>query len=542
MVGENAVRMTEVYKKQIDVMPDYVSIINYVNNVEDNISLCLATEAGVVIADNVYMPSQAANIASDPSFRALMQGSPNTAIIHSKHFDSQAIVYSIRIENPRLDNDFLVLRLGLSLHYDSGYFIMMIPIIIVVLLIVLAMTYAFTNTLINNAISPLTYMQKSLADINKGVYHQMDIKSKYRDVQKVINEINIFSSKISNSVNYLNYEQKKSNFILDNMSQGIIAISNNGNVVLTNKATLNVFGTTKNLLGCKLSNLVEDEELVNKISEAIEVRKNILFEREISDKVYRIEVANMEFEFQTEDKGIVALVTFTDITQESQSAKIRSEFFANASHELKTPLTAVKGFSELLPSMPTEDAKLKCAEEITKNTDKMLSLIDDMLKLSKIDASVVDDDAELIDLRKLADTVAQNLEALAIKKNVKISIEGQGKMYGRKKQIDEVVTNLVDNAIKYNKQNGIVKVQIYDKNDTVFLTVEDNGIGIDSVHQSRIFERFYIVDKGRNRKVQSTGLGLAIVKHIVLQHSGKISLESKAGKGTKFTVQFPSAK
>lgn len=539
--GENLIRIHEVYANQVEDAPTLFDLNASLLELPKSIRVTIADESGNVIADSVFPAADVENIAQDTTFQKAVADTPKTSVEKSKYFNSQEIAYATTIVNKALAEGVIVVRTSMSLHYDSQYFVLTIPILLIVLAAVMVCTFLYTNAQLKSAMSPLVYMQESLEQINKGVYHQMDLKSKYRDVQKVIDEINIFSSKISNSVDYLNYEQKKSGIILDNMSQGIIALSASGNMVLANKSALSAFGTTKNVLGCRLADLIDDDLLLTRINDAIVTGKSLMFERNIGSKIFRIEVVRMNEEWNSEDNSIATMIMFTDITQESQSAEIRSEFFANASHELKTPLTAVKGFSELLPQMPNKEARDKCASEITKNTDRMLGLIDDMLKLSKMDANVVDENAEVLNLREMADTVIDNVSAIAIDKKVSITVDGNAKMYGCRKQIEEVMTNLIDNAIKYNVEGGSVKVNIYRRKDKVFFTVEDTGIGIDSIHQSRIFERFYRVDKGRNRNVQSTGLGLAIVKHIVLQHSGKISVESKLGKGTRFTVSFPGA-
>lgn len=540
MMGESLIKIHNVYANSLEEASSEETFMQKVTAVPESVRVTVATGFGMVIADNLQNPTELENLANDPSFIGAKKGEPRISISKSKSLNSEVLSYATKIYNPHVTSEFMIVRTLISLNYNSTYFIMMLPLILGVLLLVLIMTYIFTNGLIKGAMMPIVLVQKSIENINKGEFMPIQVGSKYKDMQYIIDEINIFSSKLANSVNYLTYEQQKSNFILDNMSQGIIALSGNNNVALTNKAMLNMLNSSKNLLGCKLSNLVLDADLLNKLQEAVKSHKNSLFMYVLDDKVYKIEVVKIVDTWFNDDMHTSNLITFSDITSESKSSQIRSEFFANASHELKTPLTAIKGFSELLMANTKGSSQFKCAEEITKNSNRMLGLIDDMLKLSKLDANVDEESMEIIDLRKITDAVLSNLSAIAINRNVGLKASGEGEMFGSPKRIEEVITNLVDNAIKYNVDGGKVTVTIGTIKNNIYLTVEDTGIGIDAQHQSRIFERFYKVDKGRNRKVQSTGLGLAIVKHIILQHSGTIELESAINKGTKITVKFPT--
>ena len=239
----------------------------------------------------------------------------------------------------------------------------------------------------------------------------------------------------------------------------------------------------------------------------------------------------------------VMILIFTNVTLEVNSAKIRSEFFANASHELKTPLTAISGYSELMTMEGIDKKQLKkCVEEINSNAQRMKALIDDMLKLSKLDADMDNEEITKFDLDEVCKGVLNEMSGIAENKNVTLSFEGNAQLIGRKKMITTLVANLVNNAIKYNKDGGHVWVTVGEKSDSVEIKVKDDGIGIAKEHQSRLFERFYKVDASRTyTNESSTGLGLAIVKRIAVIHGGKISLKSAPGNGTEFTAVFPNA-
>ena len=227
-----------------------------------------------------------------------------------------------------------------------------------------------------------------------------------------------------------------------------------------------------------------------------------------------------------------------------RSATMRQEFTANVSHELKTPLTAISGYAELIENgMVSGDDSVRFAGEIRKNSTRLLSLINDIINLSELDDGVKLN-LEKMDLYEAAKNCIKNLKVAADKNDIKLMLLGTtAYINADKSMIDEVLYNLCDNAIRYNNKGGNVIVDVSNTLDgKVKLTVKDNGIGIGKEHQERIFERFYRVDKSRSRESGGTGLGLAIVKHILTSHGAELSLASEPGKGTCITVTFDGAK
>ena len=222
------------------------------------------------------------------------------------------------------------------------------------------------------------------------------------------------------------------------------------------------------------------------------------------------------------------------------SAQIRQEFTANVSHELKTPLTSISGYSELIEAGMTKDEDTRrFAGEIHKNANRLLSLINDTLELSKLDTLSGEMQMEPVDLYELSKTCVGMLELNAKKRGVTILVEGtKAYVNGSRQMLEEVIYNLCDNAIRYNKENGYVTVCVENRMDTVVFRVIDTGIGIPKEHQERVFERFYRVDKSRSKSTGGTGLGLAIVKHIVAIHGAELELQSEEHIGSTITVTF----
>ena len=222
------------------------------------------------------------------------------------------------------------------------------------------------------------------------------------------------------------------------------------------------------------------------------------------------------------------------------AAKMRQDFTASVTHELKTPLTAISGYAELIENkMSTEEQNIIFAGEIRKNSNRLLTLINDIIRLSELDHTEIGTDFEVIDLYALAKECAQNILVNAKRRGISFVLNGQPCMVkGNRHMLSELIENLCENGIRYNNEGGFVHLTIGEKNGRAVLVVEDNGIGIPKKYQERVFERFYRVDKSRSKATGGTGLGLAIVKHIVAIHSAKIELESEVGVGTTITVYF----
>ena len=222
------------------------------------------------------------------------------------------------------------------------------------------------------------------------------------------------------------------------------------------------------------------------------------------------------------------------------NAQLRQEFTANVSHELKTPLTAISGYAELIGNgMTGKEDTIRFSNEIHSNANRLLSLINDIIKLSELDEADHQMEMERIDLYKLAENCVQMMQVTAEKQGIRLTLQGESAMaMANKWLMDEVFYNLCSNAIRYNKPGGSVTVTVGTKDERPFLSVADTGIGIPKECQERVFERFYRVDKSRSKSIGGTGLGLAIVKHIVAQHNAALHLDSELGEGTTIEIVF----
>lgn len=267
--------------------------------------------------------------------------------------------------------------------------------------------------------------------------------------------------------------------------------------------------------------------------------------------VYPIEQMSRDMEHLDEIHTYKELMPYINTIKEQhenilQNAKMRQEFTANVSHELKTPLTAISGYSELIQNgMANRKEAIHFAGEINKSAQRLITLINDTIRLSELDAPESEETVvyEEVDLYRIAEDCVNMLTISAEKHGVEINMHGRNAiMEGNKEMLEEVVYNLCDNAIRYNKKGGKVDVTVRPMEEKIYLCVEDNGIGIKKEHQERIFERFYRVDKSHSKSTGGTGLGLAIVKHIIQQSNAKMKLTSEKGKGTKIEIKFSKSR
>ena len=463
----------------------------------------------------------------------------------SSYQKGMAINYAVKVQNDNFEGGYVILMCSVDVIYNTGpYFLIVIIAVLIWAGVILASYFALTLNM-KFATIPFEKLEGILVDINNGEYTPMQVPEKlnFPEFKAVLTKVDDIAGEIAKNFVTLQYEQKKSSILLHSVNQGIIVVSQSGRIVLNNNVALHIFGKENDVVGVDLGYLMDNEDLLNALKQSLADKKYYVGEISIGDEIYRVETSFDIVEESDVITGDVMIIIFTNVTMEANSAKIRSEFFANASHELKTPLTAISGYSELMTMDGVSQKQLDvCIREINSNAGRMKSLIDDMLKLSKLDADMDNEELSSTDMLELCRQVVKEMKGVADSKGVKLNLTGQARLICRPKMIATLVTNLVNNAIKYNKEGGSVDVILSEGKDDVTLEVNDDGIGISKEHQSRLFERFYKVDASRTyTNESSTGLGLAIVKRIAVIHGAKITLKSEPGVGSQFKVVFPKS-
>lgn len=342
----------------------------------------------------------------------------------------------------------------------------------------------------------------------------------------------------------LTLQQRADEFdqISRSMSEGLMVLDVNGSIVSINDAAMDMFDLDKSCVGHSFLEVYRTHDFSTAVKNALSSgHEELRLER--NGRVVRFSMSRM-----MSAGTVLGLVILSfDITEKAAAEDMRREFSANVSHELKTPLQGIMGSAELIEAgMAKGDDAKRFASNIRKEASRMVNLVEDIMGLSQLDEGV-SSAYEVVDVASVADDVHDELSDVAKAKEVSIDVHSQGRpieVMGVPRLIHEMLYNLVDNAIKYNVQGGRVDVSVLHQDslgsgDSVVLEVSDTGIGIPKEHLPRVFERFYRVDKSHSRASGGTGLGLSIVKHVVMYHGGKVSVESKVGSGTKFTVVLP---
>lgn len=332
--------------------------------------------------------------------------------------------------------------------------------------------------------------------------------------------------------------------ILSSMIEGVVAVDSNERILMINQAASEMFNTSRDMaLGRYVGEVLGGHPLTNLIEESLRGGyARVLELTPLSGKALRFHVAPIK----ESERTLGAAVVIHDITDLKKLERMRVEFVANVSHELKTPLASIQGFVETLKDGAIEEPKnaRRFLSIIEKHTNRLNNLINDLLSLSKIESRETPIERKKIKLLALIKKVVTSLEDRIRQKNHSLKIETEEglELYADEALLDQAVTNLLDNAIKYTPSRGKICISSRDVEGHIELAVSDNGIGIPEQDLPRIFERFYRVDKARSREMGGTGLGLAIVKHIMLAHGGSIKAESKLNQGSTFTLTFPKAK
>ena len=338
----------------------------------------------------------------------------------------------------------------------------------------------------------------------------------------------------------LELKQKKDEFlaVTSNMSESLVLLNSSGTILSINNAALTILDADKSCVGQDILTVNRSLEM-QKLLEEAKTGQRSETKLCLSGREYQLDASPI---ISGGNIGGVALLLF-DITERENAEQLRREFTANVSHELKTPLHSISGCAELMKNgMVKPEDTVRFAGQIYSEAQRLINLVEDIIRLSRLDEGAEDMQRERIDLYALSGSVIDSLGNEA--KENKITLElcgGPAFIWGVRQLVSGMIYNLLDNAIKYNKANGSVKLSVSNEGEFSVVKVSDTGIGIPPEHQSRVFERFYRVDKSHSKEVGGTGLGLSIVKHSAMVHNAKIDLQSTPGKGTSITVRFPKA-
>ena len=424
-------------------------------------------------------------------------------------------------------SDGTVLRI--SVNRASGFVLllgMMYPVIIVIIIAVI-ISAVLAHKMSKRIIEPLNKLDLDNPTENDA----------YEEIAPLLSRIHKQNMKIERKVAELNRRKDEFELITKNMREGLLLLDKNRNILTINSSAIKVFDTDENCVGKEFLTINRRHEITSAIEKALtdghsEIRVKL------GEKEYQFDISRIE----TDGETVGAVILAFDITEQADAERLRREFTANVSHELKTPLQTITGSAELIENgLVKKEDMPRFVGHIREEATRLVTLVDDIIRLSQLDEQT-ELSKENVSLYEIADEACKVLLDSADKKDISLSVSGDsGIVLGVKHLLFEVIYNLCDNGIKYTPDGGKVDISISETEKEVMLTVSDNGIGIAHEHHARIFERFYRVDKSHSKKSGGTGLGLSIVKHSVQYHGGKISIKSEENKGTAITVVLPKS-
>lgn len=527
-----------IYKKQaeeriIDVAniyaENYTSSDKVVKNVPKDYRVTVVDKSGKVLSDSETADvSNMENHIDREEIVAALHGKP-VAVTRRSDTTNKDMVYSA-VKVDLSADDYVFVRVSTPVDSVNLYATSTILPNFYVLIAAIIAAVILSVVLTKSLVKPMAEIKNNLIALNNGTFTPSTPSEKDPEINKMLSEINDIGEKLSDTITTVSEDNKKLDYILNNVSDGIVVITREGNIEVMNDNAKLVFDVKNDAISSNYTVLSANEKFISAVSDAVNERINKVFEfTTAAHDVYLTSIRCLD--------GGMTIIVLSDITAVKHGEEIRSEFFANASHELKTPLTAIKGFNDVI-GMKSKDGDIgTLSAKIDKEVNRVVSLIDDMLNLSKLETTKTPI-VEKVDLVAVAYDAEESISALARNKNVNIEISGEGVVEMEKDHAYELVKNLMENAVRYNEDGGHVFVSVDEKSDKVTLKVKDDGIGIDEENQSRIFERFYRVNKSRSRETGGTGLGLSIVKHVAELYDAKLTLSSTLGVGTEITVSF----
>ena len=488
-----------------------------IENILPEVRITVIAPNGTVLMDSHAEAELMGSRADREEVIEALQSGSGEAVRHSGILDGATFYYAIRLQNGN------ILRLSRTLNSLGEVFMTTLPALVAIALIILLLAYFIARRLTRWIVRPLS---------------EVDLESANHDNDDFYEELSPYISKISSQKHEIECQlmaiknrADTIEAITDNMQEGLILLDQNGLILATNNSVLNIFNLSKesDIIQKNALHVYRDVEFSQAVAKCL---KGAHLEMALlrNDKIYNIHLNPVYSD------GICqgAIIFFVDKTDQQRVENLRREFSANVSHELKTPLTTISALSEMMANgIAKPEDFVGFAAKISNQTQRLINIIEDIIRLSEFDESKVEREFDAFDVCELAESVMSALQDKAREKNVTLKLLGCPlQLTANSRLIDELLHNLIDNGIKYNKEGGIVTVSLLSENGWCKITVTDTGIGIPKEHQARIFERFYRVDNSRSKRTGGTGLGLSIVKHIAEHHNGKVALESIEGEGT----------
>lgn len=482
-----------------------------------NVRITLIDKDGIVLFDNQAEAKTLENHAMRQEIMEAVAVGAGEAERFSDTLDKTTYYYAVRLEDGK------ILRLARTIDSIYKSVLQMLPIMGGIVIVVAFLASIVARRVTFNLIKPLDQVNLD---------EPLDNET-YDELAPFLTRIAKQKRQLSKNLKKLRGKQEELTIITNNMNEGLVLLNGQQNVLFINESAAKIFGfSAKEVIGRNILTVdraQEVQDLLQKVSQA--GKGEGLYEKD--GHFYQLSGSSVN--------GSGSVILIYDVTEKMTAEKLRREFSANVSHELKTPLQSILGYAEIMKNgLVKDEDKQRFLERIHAEAGNMIELIQNIMELSRLDENKTLDEFEDVDLLKLAQSVTLRLKHKAQTKGVTLNVNGSSAcVCGVQSILSEVLYNLVDNSIKYNKDNGKVDVKVQDTSEEVTVSVSDTGIGIGAADRERVFERFYRADKSHSKEIGGTGLGLSIVKHGVLFHKGRVELESEPGVGTTITFVLP---
>ena len=486
----------------------------------DNCRITWIDPEGTVLYDNRFDPDEMENHLRREEIEEAIRGEFGESVRYSDTLMARSLYYAIALEDGSVLRLSIMQETVLYLLWD-----MLRPIMLILCAAILG-SLILAAQLSKRIVEPLNNLDLDHPLSNEG----------YDEIFQLLSRIDLQQKKLKVQESELQQRHQEFELITENLDEGLILLNDKGKILSINRAARRWFSVKEDCIGLEFSSLHYGTELQNLLKKTLQGKRREIF-LELSEGYYQLDASPVVSD------GVVtgSVILMFDVTEKAQVEQLRREFTANVSHELKTPLHSISGYAELLANgmvLPQDIPQF--SGKIYTEAQRMIRLVEDIMKLSHLDESQDELTREPLELYQLTADTLQSFYDQAEKHSIKLQLKGSPAMIrGIPRLISVIISNLCDNAIKYNREGGSVTVLVYLEGKYAVLSVEDNGIGISSEYRERIFERFYRVDKSHSKEVGGTGLGLSIVKHAAKLHHAKLDVHSIVGKGTKITLRFP---
>ena len=484
--------------------------------------ITLINEKGEVLYDNKAAADEMENHLSREEIKEALSTGTGYSVRHSETLGINSCYYAVKLKNGN------ILRVADEALTVGAVTLRLLPPIAAIALLAFVLALVLASAISKRILKPI---------------NQIDLDGPLEDT--AYEELTPFISKISAQQRKINYQiaelksrRREFEIIAENMSEGLLLTDTKGHILTHNSSIRRFFGVTDDINGQNILTVNRSEvfrEVFGNIKESRHYESTVT----LGGRCCQV-TANPVFDGENTPCGAVILVI--DVTEKEKREKLRREFTANVSHELKTPLTSILGISDMLKNGIVAPDDIKgFGADINKEAERLLNLVNDIIKLSELDEGAVGE-SEKVDLYKTANEVVNSLAKIAEQRGVTLTVTGESaEITAEEALVFEMIYKLCDNAVKYNKEKGLVTVNVGNNEGAPFVSVKDTGLGIAPEHIERVFERFYRVDKGRSKQSGGTGLGLSIVKHIAASFGGEIALKSTLGEGTEIIVTFKAS-